>query len=158
VARRGEEQAGCPGRRPSDRRHHRADARHGSRLAHRGRGGIVNVPTEEEIRAAIAREWGVQPGQDSVTGDPVGLPIEVEFSDGVGATMRLLDGLFDVNDLRDSEEERLNELVYAAVDPIRDETRRRIDEAVVSAALAFAAEHPDAPRATRLAIVPRVTA
>jgi len=37
----------------------------------------------------------------------------------------------------------------ATVDPIRDETQRRIVEALVAAGLAFAAEHPSAPRAAR---------
>lgn len=109
----------------------------------------MSAPTEEEIRAAIAREWGRQPRQDSVTGRPTGLPIGGVYSDGVGACLGLLDRLYNLDDLRKSECDRLDELVYAAVDPIRDETQRRINEALVSAALAFAAECPDAPRAER---------
>ena len=111
----------------------------------------VTAPTEEEIRAAIAREWGRRPFRDSITGQPTGLPIEGHYSDGVGACVGLLDDLYDRDDLRKSEQDRLDELVYQAVDTIRDETRHRINEAIVAAALAFAAEHPDAPRAERQA-------
>jgi hypothetical protein len=106
----------------------------------------MSAPTEEEIRAAIAREWGARP--------PAGPPIDLQFSDGLGVCQTLVDGLYDLDDLRESEVDRLNELTFAAVDPIRDDARLRINEALVSAALTFAAEHPDAPRATRkLAIV-----
>jgi hypothetical protein len=63
--------------------------------------------------------------------------------------MGLLDGLYDQDDLRDSERDRLDELAFAAVDPIRDDARRRINEALVVAGLAFAAERPDAPRVQR---------
>jgi hypothetical protein len=109
----------------------------------------MSAPTEEQIRAAIAREWGRWPGRDSITGKPTGFPIEGQFSDGVGACLGLLDGLFDVADLRPSEQERLDELVYQAVGPIRDDTRRMINEALVAAALAFAAEYPGTPRPRR---------
>ncbi len=95
---------------------------------------VTTAPTEEEIRAAIARAWGAR---------------EVEFSDAFTHCMTLLDDLYDQDDLRPSEDARLGELVTPAIDLIRDETQRRINEALVSAALAFAAEHPDAPRATR---------
>jgi hypothetical protein len=106
----------------------------------------MSAPTEEEIRAAIARQWGALP--------PVGTTPHVEFEDAFTYCTSLADGLYDLDDLRESEVDRLNELTFAAVDPIRDDARLRINEALVSAALTFAAEHPDAPRATRkLAIV-----
>jgi hypothetical protein len=79
----------------------------------------------------------------------MGQSIEGKFSDGVGATMLLLDGLFDLEDLRESEIARLDALADLAVRSIRDDARRRINEALVAAALTFAAEHPDAPRAPR---------
>ena len=101
----------------------------------------MSAPTEEEIRAAIAREWGARrPNPPSV---------EIQFSDGIGACMLLLDGIFDTEDFRVSELARLDELLDLAVNPIRDECRRQVNEALVSAALTFAAEHPDAPRARR---------
>lgn len=101
---------------------------------------VTTAPTEEEIRAAIAREWRTS--------------IDLDFSDAFTRCMTLADGMYDLEDLRESEVDRLNELTYAAVDPIRADARRQINEALVSAALTFAAEHPDAPRATRkLAIV-----
>jgi hypothetical protein len=94
----------------------------------------VSAPTEEEIRASIAREW---------TGR-----IDSIFSDGFGECEGLLEGLYDIADLRPSEQDRLDQLVAAAVDPIRADARRRINEALVAAALAFAAEYPNAPRRT----------
>ncbi len=97
------------------------------------------APTEEEIRASIARRWRWSPPNPPC--------IDVQFSDGIGATQCLLDGLYDFDDMRESEVDRLNELTFAAMAPIRDRARREINEALVVAALAFAAEHPDAPRA-----------
>jgi ADP-ribosylglycohydrolase len=102
----------------------------------------MSAPTEEEIRAALAREWGTPHGG-------YGLPIEGTFSDAFTLTQCLLDGLFDTSDLRESEQTRLDELTDAAVSPIRDDATRRINEAMVAAALTFALEHPSAPRATR---------
>jgi hypothetical protein len=93
------------------------------------------------MQSQIAREWGVRP--------PAGLSIESSFSDGIGACMNLLLGLYDFDDLRKSETDRLDDLAEQAINLIRADARRRINEALVSAALAFAAEHPDAPRATR---------
>ena len=101
----------------------------------------MSAPTEEEIRAAIARGWGAR--------RPHRLSIEGVFSDGIGECLLLLDGIFDTGDFRDSELARLDELLELAVKPIRDEARRQINEAIVSAAQTFAAEHPDAPRARR---------
>ena len=101
----------------------------------------MSAPTEEEIRAAIAREWGRRL--------PNRVPIETDFSDGIGGCMLLLDGIFDTGDFRDSELARLDGLAGETINLIRDDCRRRINEALVSAALTFAAEHPDAPRATR---------
>jgi hypothetical protein len=95
----------------------------------------MTAPTEEEIRAAIAREWGRDIGRD--------------FHDAFTGCQLLGDSLFDWDDMRPSEQERLNELTHSAVDPIRADAQRRINEALVSAGLSFAAEYPDAPRATR---------
>ena len=107
---------------------------------------VTTAPTEEEIRAAIARGWGARHGVH-------GLPIEGTFSDAFTLTQCLLDGLFDTSDLRESEQTRLDELTFAAVSPIRFDARLRINAALVSAALAFAAEYPDAPRVRRLVSV-----
>jgi len=101
----------------------------------------MSAPTEEEIRAAIAREWGNRP--------PTGPSIDVNFADAFTHCMTLPDSLYDFDELRESEVDRLNELMFAAVNPIRDDARRQVNEALVSAALTFAAEHPDAPRAER---------
>lgn len=100
---------------------------------------VTTAPTEEEIRAAIARQWRWSPPNPPC--------VDVQFEDGIGATQQLLDGLYDQDDLRRSERDRLDELTFAAMAPIRAETRRQINEAMVKAALIFAAEHPDASRA-----------
>jgi hypothetical protein len=101
----------------------------------------MSAPTEEEIRAAIAREWGKR--------SPNLPSIEVRFSDVFTTCANLKDSLYDLDDLRESEIDRLDELVVDAIRPIRDDARRRINEAVVAATLQFGREHPDAPRATR---------
>lgn len=98
----------------------------------------MTAPTEEDIRAGFARAWHRLP--------PVGLSADATFSDGFSAAGRLLDELYDVDELRPSELNRLDELAGEAIAPIRDEAQREINEALVKAALAFAAEHPEAPR------------
>jgi hypothetical protein len=105
----------------------------------------ATAPTEEEIRAAIAREWTDRP--------PTGPTIEVDFSDAFTRCTGLLDGLYDLDDLRDSELGRLLVLTSQAIDPIREEARRQINSALGYVALTFAAEYPDAPRARRLVSV-----
>ena len=56
-------------------------------------------------------------------------------------------GLWD--DLRPSQAERLDNLiegVYIRIQPLEEEVTTKIREAIVEAALTFAAEYPDAPR------------
>jgi hypothetical protein len=48
-----------------------------------------------------------------------------------------------------SELVRLDDLIHDALAPIRTDVEHRAVEAIVAAALAFAAEYPDAPRAVR---------
>jgi hypothetical protein len=93
----------------------------------------MSAPTEEEIRAAIARQWGGEIGRD--------------FQDAFTGCQMLGDGLFDLDDMRPSEQECLDELTYHAIEPIRNQAQRQVNEAIVAAILDFAAEHPDAPRA-----------
>lgn len=96
-------------------------------------------PSEEEVRAAIARAWHQRP--------PAGVSIDVLFSDAFTPMPGLLEGLWDPEELRPAERDRLLELAVARLDAIEADAHRRIVEALVAAALAFAAEHPDAPRA-----------
>lgn len=59
------------------------------------------------------------------------------------------DSLSDVwVDLRYSEAIRLNELLDAAVERATDAAMEGVKHEIVAAALAFAAEHPNAPRVT----------
>jgi hypothetical protein len=98
--------------------------------------------TEEEIRASIAREWKAWPsaGWPSVS-------IEVEWSDAWTRIRGVAEHAYDLEDLRDSELARYDELTYQAVTAIEERVTREVIEAIVGAALTFAAEHPDAPRA-----------
>lgn len=98
-------------------------------------------PTEEEIRAGIAREWGRRP--------PVGVSTAIVFSDAFSGVQLLLDGIWDVEDMRESEVHELNLLTAAAIRPIRDRVQREVFDALVQAGIAFAADHPDAPRLSR---------
>jgi hypothetical protein len=101
----------------------------------------VTAPTEEEIRAALARAWE----RRHLSG---GWPANA-WSEGWGDLCGMGSAPYDLDDLRESEIERLDELVYDAIDPIQTEARQRAIEALVGAMLQFAQEHPDAPRAKR---------
>ena len=74
------------------------------------------------------------------------------FSDAFNAG--LADAVFDVEDLRKSELDRLDELTSQAITALRRETEAALIEVYVQAAITFAAEHRDAPRATQLELVP----
>lgn len=93
--------------------------------------------SEEEIRAAIAREWGRDSAQPS---------LELGWDDVWGRLGALVDAPWDLDDLRESEIDRLNVVIREALDPIRRDTERRVIAAVVAAVQRFAAEYPDAPR------------
>lgn len=76
-----------------------------------------------------------------------------EFCDAVGYVECRLDGHVNWGssdlwaDLRPSEWARLHELLRAAQDRSVERARAAILEEITAAALAFAAEYPDAPRA-----------
>lgn len=97
--------------------------------------------TDEDARAAVARGWGRRP--------PVGLSADDVLSDAFSGVAAIAHTAFDLDDLRDSELERLDELAYDAIQAIRDDVRWRASEALVGVLLAFTGEHPDAPRARR---------
>ena len=102
----------------------------------------MSAPSEEEIRAALAREWkrSHQPWPPSP---------ELEWDLGWNRFAGMGDEVFDLEEFRPSEVERLDSLRHDATAPLRAEIERRLTDAVVSAILAFAAEYPDAPRAQR---------
>lgn len=97
--------------------------------------------TEEDARAAVARGWGKRP--------PVGMSASDVLSDAFNDVQAIADYAFDLEDLRESEIERLDELTHAAIEPIEHEARRQASEALVRVLLLFRDEHPDAPLAPR---------
>lgn len=100
----------------------------------------MTAPTEEEIRATLARTWT----RDHPTGRSPLFQWDLGFNDGF---LGMATAPWDVEDLRDSELERLDELAIEALRPIREAAERAAIESLVGAMLQFAAEHPDAPRA-----------
>ena len=86
--------------------------------------------TEAEVRAAL---------------DPA--VIKDQLSDSFTETMRTVEDLYNEEDFRPSEQARLDELLHEAIEPIRQQASELVVEALVKAALAFAAEYPDAPLA-----------
>ena len=112
-----------------------------------------NPPTEAEIRALIESRSARYP-TDSIE-HRLERALDSAF-DTIGYVSLDEQGQYDFGeaflsdtwgDLRPSEANRLGELIHEA--RVRAESRARaaIVEEVVAAALAFAAEHPDAPRA-----------
>jgi hypothetical protein len=95
--------------------------------------------SEEEVRAAIAREWR----RDLFPARP---SIELEWDAAWGRVGALVDAPWDLDDLRRAEVDSLDSVIREAIDPIRRDTERRVIEAAVAAVLRFAADHPDAPR------------
>ena len=108
----------------------------------------MSAPTEEEIRAAIEVSADKRQADIGQLICAYTAPLEWEPSELRGPAY----GGCLWDNLRPTEAERLSahlETVYESLDgPIE----RMIREAIVSAALAFAAECPDAPRATREAV------
>ena len=91
------------------------------------------APTEEEIRAAFGRAWRYADGACG-------------WSDGWSMASGIATEPYDLEEMRPSELERLDELVGEAVRPIREAAGRQLIDAVVGAVLTFAREHPEAPR------------
>ena len=98
----------------------------------------IQVPSDEEIRAHIARAWRRRP--------PAGPSAEVSWEDGWDDLQQIADDLFDLDDIRESELTRLTELVRGALEPVRFEARRAVNDALVDALRTFLVEHPGAPR------------
>lgn len=109
----------------------------------------MTAPTEAEIREAvtIARDSSPEIDIGQWVHD-LGAPLSyVPPSERGSAPER---GLW--TDLRASEEARLGDLfedIYTMANAIEADAIKRITEALVAAALRFAAEFPDAPRAAR---------
>jgi len=106
------------------------------------------APTEEEIRATLIRRyhergsatWGIGSQQAS---------LYIVWEDTPNDWAAVTDGLYEIEDLRESEVERFDALRRDAVKPLFAEFTPRLVEAIVAATMQFAHEHPDAPRAIR---------
>jgi hypothetical protein len=115
---------------------------------------VTTAPTEAEIRAAILAELAELPGDNEVdkltdTVDRFSYAVDWHRDRDI-ATDELIEYSADIwTDLRPSQADRLAELVGTARQRAYERAHAVILEEFVSAALAFAAEYPDAPRATR---------
>jgi hypothetical protein len=98
----------------------------------------MSAPTEDEIRALIQERW--------VRSCEGGLSLAGEFSDAFGATSAVVNGLWDIDDFRASELEPYDRLLSGAIATIARELETRLLDAIVGACVAFALEHPEAPR------------
>lgn len=96
-------------------------------------------PTEEDVRAWIARDWSKR--------YPAGGSPELEWEAAWNGLVGLNDACYDLEELRPSELARLDELTAAAIEPVRLEAERQAVAAIVGAVLQFASEYPEAPRA-----------
>lgn len=107
----------------------------------------MTAPTEQEIREAVQKQLDVLIAEDG-TNTP-------DWIAAVLTPLRYNPPSMDYNpslwaDLRPSQEARLEALeeeVFRKADALMLEVAARLAEAVVEAALTFAAEYPDAPRA-----------
>lgn len=100
---------------------------------------VQSPPTEADIRAHIDRALDLS----ERTRYHRAL---VEFHDGFSSISGVAGGIWDEEDLRPSEDEELGVLAGTAIAAIRDRALEEVREALVQAALTFAAKHPDAPR------------
>ena len=99
--------------------------------------------SEEEIRAELAKAWHRRPR--------VGYAPDVEWDWGFNnGFLAMSSAPWDIEDMRDSEIERLDELVETALAPIREDVERRAIDALVGAMQQFSQEHPDTPRRREL--------
>lgn len=101
----------------------------------------MTAPTEEEIRASLARAW-TRPY--TTTGPSPEVEWDFGFNNGF---LGMSAAPWDLHDMRDSEIDYLDELTETALRPVREECERAAIEALVSAMLRFGERYPDAPRA-----------
>lgn len=106
--------------------------------------------TEAEIRQHVLRAFSDDPKsvtefQQRPEAEQRARRGAVAWEDAWQDVDEVIDSLWDMFDLRESEVTRLSELEHDAIAGIRDEIRPRVIEALIDAAVTFAAEHPDAP-------------
>ena len=107
----------------------------------------MSTPTEEEIRAALARAW-------TAPRNPITFNASAEsgIDNAVSALMSLHDGLHDWGDMRQTETDRLDVIMeeeFCSVSEMIAAASVAAIEAIVRAELRFWSEFPDAPRAVR---------
>ena len=113
----------------------------------------MTAPTEAEIRELVATRLAHCIAEDEISiGDWLGELIEpIRYANpNLGGMANRVWA-----DLRPTEEARLAELVegiYTAGDVLTQELAKKIGDLIVAAAMTFATEHPDAPRAVREAV------
>ena len=93
---------------------------------------------ERELLIAVGEAW-VRSGAGE-------LSLAASFSDAFSDAAAVARGLFNLDEFRPSELERYDALLSAAVTQVQREAEVRFVEAVTAALVAFAGEHPDAPR------------
>jgi len=119
----------------------------------------VSAPTEAEIRATIEAAWGDSPRDDprdklaqavEAFAQPIRWKLNgIELAADEAEFAQLGDALW--KDLRPSESVRLLDLLYEAEQRALERAQETIMGEYTAAALAFAAEFPDAPRAENVA-------
>ena len=118
----------------------------------------MSAPTEEEIRAALAGRW-TNPADAALWVKDIDRRLEEAVSLAVAPLWWEAPSVDEVDsvesgdkvwsDLRPSEATRLHTLVGEAEQRAQGRCHEVILDELTAAALAFAAEHPDAPRAKR---------
>ena len=99
----------------------------------------MSASDETKIRASIQECW-TRPREG-------GLSLADEFSDAFGAAGAVVGESWATDDFRASELDRYDQLLSAAITGIHHQAEARLLDALVTACLAFEAEHPEAPRA-----------
>ena len=101
------------------------------------RGVTGTAPSQAEIREHI--EGSLH--EDATLGG--------RMYDVIGECAGAVEALYDLEDFRPSETAALDRCIATAINGLRRQFLEDLAEAVVGAAVGFAAEHPDAPRAVR---------
>lgn len=99
---------------------------------------VSTAPTEAEIRDHIHRSFD----QEHATASRD----YIAWLDGWTALGGVIESLWDVSDLRPSEQERMDILIDNAITKIRTTAQTEVERALRDAAVKFASEYPDAPR------------
>ena len=103
----------------------------------------MTTPTEEDVRAAIARSWTIDKNPLTLMVAP-----SVAIQELASLFRGLADAVNDWDDMRQSEIDRLDAIMGEELAPVMalvDAWSRAAVEATVRAERRFFQEHPDAP-------------